>query len=314
MVETRRGLEIIIEAASTLFDFKSMQRLAEGVLTQIGSLLNAHCAGILVLREATERARDLLGAGRLRLLQPLHRDRGLRNHRERPAQAGRGGVHAPPARVLGAPLGALYQDAERPRGRGRARSGARTSPTPTGRWSRSSAAACRSPSTTSSCTSSCRRRTPASRSAWRSAPQDLTSANRRLAAQWARLRQANTFKSEILGTVAHDLKNPLGVILGRTEILKEMIAGRRRARRQYAGADRLYPQRRQPADRDGRRSGLRRHGGRARHHDPARADRSRRPGAGSRRRQPAARLQEAADHHGRPPRPTTSRLRCRPHP
>jgi signal transduction histidine kinase len=54
--------------------------------------------------------------------------------------------------------------------------------------------------------------------------QDLTTANRRLAAQWARLRQANTFKSEILGTVAHDLKNPLGVILGRTEILKEMIA------------------------------------------------------------------------------------------
>src|SRR5712692_8044541 len=51
MVETRRGLEIIIEAASTLFDFKSMQRLAEGVLTQIGSLLNVDCAGILVLRE-----------------------------------------------------------------------------------------------------------------------------------------------------------------------------------------------------------------------------------------------------------------------
>jgi len=54
--------------------------------------------------------------------------------------------------------------------------------------------------------------------------QDLTTANRRLAAQWARLRQANSFKSEILGTIAHDLKNPLGVILGRTEILKEMIA------------------------------------------------------------------------------------------
>src|SRR5438067_4647495 len=52
MVETRRGLEMIIEAASTLFDFKSMQRLAEGVLTQIASLLNVDCAGILVLREA----------------------------------------------------------------------------------------------------------------------------------------------------------------------------------------------------------------------------------------------------------------------
>src|SRR5215472_4820604 len=51
MVETRRGLEIIIDAASTLYDFKSMLRLAEGVLTQIASLLNVDCAGILVLRE-----------------------------------------------------------------------------------------------------------------------------------------------------------------------------------------------------------------------------------------------------------------------
>src|SRR5689334_19027676 len=51
MVQTRRGLEIIIDAASTLYDFKSMQRLAEGVLTQIASLLNIDCAGILVLRE-----------------------------------------------------------------------------------------------------------------------------------------------------------------------------------------------------------------------------------------------------------------------
>src|SRR3979411_2978014 len=32
MVETRRGLEIIIEAASTLFDFKPIERLAEGAL------------------------------------------------------------------------------------------------------------------------------------------------------------------------------------------------------------------------------------------------------------------------------------------
>src|SRR5437764_11007474 len=54
MVETRRGLEIIIEAASTLFDFKSMQRLAEGVLTQIESLLNVECAGILVLRDSRD--------------------------------------------------------------------------------------------------------------------------------------------------------------------------------------------------------------------------------------------------------------------
>ena len=51
MAETRRGLEIIIDAAAALFDFRSMQRLAEGVLTQIASLVNVDCAGILVLRE-----------------------------------------------------------------------------------------------------------------------------------------------------------------------------------------------------------------------------------------------------------------------
>jgi DNA-binding NarL/FixJ family response regulator len=51
MVETRRGLEIIIDAAAKLFDFRSMQQLAEGVLTQIASLLNVDCVGILVLRD-----------------------------------------------------------------------------------------------------------------------------------------------------------------------------------------------------------------------------------------------------------------------
>jgi len=49
-------------------------------------------------------------------------------------------------------------------------------------------------------------------------------ANRRLSSQWLRLQRANGFKNEILGTVAHDLKNPLGVILGRTEMLTELIA------------------------------------------------------------------------------------------
>src|SRR5260370_1382688 len=51
----------------------------------------------------------------------------------------------------------------------------------------------------------------------------LMQANRRLSLQWLRLQRANGFKNEILGTVAHDLKNPLGVILGRTEMLTELI-------------------------------------------------------------------------------------------
>jgi signal transduction histidine kinase len=53
---------------------------------------------------------------------------------------------------------------------------------------------------------------------------ELTRINHRLGAQSGELRRANRLKSEILGTVAHDLKNPLGVILGRTEILNELVA------------------------------------------------------------------------------------------
>src|SRR5438034_7414975 len=64
MVETRRGLEMIIEGASALYDFKSMQKLAEGVLTQIASLLNVECGGILVLREGGETEFSILaGSG-----------------------------------------------------------------------------------------------------------------------------------------------------------------------------------------------------------------------------------------------------------
>src|SRR2546425_4393968 len=66
MVETRRGLEMIIDGASTLYDFKSMQLLAEGVLTQIASLLNVECGGILVLREgggSQQRFSILAGSG-----------------------------------------------------------------------------------------------------------------------------------------------------------------------------------------------------------------------------------------------------------
>ena len=52
---------------------------------------------------------------------------------------------------------------------------------------------------------------------------ELQRANQRLAAQRGSLQRANAFKNEILGTVAHDLKNPLGVILGRAEILSDLL-------------------------------------------------------------------------------------------
>jgi signal transduction histidine kinase len=223
MVETRRGLEMIIEAASTFFDFKSMQRLAEGVLTQITSLLNVHCAGILVLREAQnahESFSVLAGSGCYSRF-----------------------IGTDVSRTFGPDLRQLVEEAfSRRQHEFSDRRSVLYIKTGSGREVVVVLEAARQLSDTDRALVEifCSRLSVAfdnvilyeqlqkanaqleERVADRT--RDLTNANRRLAAQWARLRQANSFKSEILGTVAHDLKNPLGVILGRTEILREMIA------------------------------------------------------------------------------------------
>ena len=72
-----------------------MQRLAEGVLTQIASLLNVECAGILVLREEGDRSREVLRARRLRLLQRLVGSARAGDPRAGIAQARRRGLRAP---------------------------------------------------------------------------------------------------------------------------------------------------------------------------------------------------------------------------
>jgi signal transduction histidine kinase len=220
MVQTRRGLEIIIDAASTLYDFKSMQRLAEGVLTQIASLLNVDCAGILVLRDGGMVSNDfsvLAGSGCYsRLIGSKSLDPELRatveaafrrrkhefvDHRselyirtgsgrevvvllqaDRPlSETDRSLVE-----IFGSRLSIafdnviLYQQLHEANSQLEDRVAQRT--------------------------------------------RALMQANHRLAVQWLRLQRANGFKNEILGTVAHDLKNPLGVILGRTEMLTELIS------------------------------------------------------------------------------------------
>src|SRR5437667_1748159 len=223
MVETRRGLEIIIEAASALFDFKSMQRLAEGVLTQIASLLNVDCAGILVLREA-QSAREtfsvLAGSGCYSRF-----------------------IGSDVSQILDSDLRQLVAEAfARRHHEFSARRSVLYLTTMSGREVVVVLEAPRQLSSTDRtlveifCSRLSialdhvilyeqlqRANTPLEEPV-AARTQALTNANRRLTAQWARLRQANAFKSEILSTVAHDLKNPLGVILGRTEILKEMIA------------------------------------------------------------------------------------------
>ena len=148
MVQTRRGLEIIIDAASTLYDFKSMQRLAEGVLTQIASLLNVDCAGILVLRDdGSSRSDDfsvLAGSG---CYSRFIGKRRLEVARSRLAHDGGSRLQAPQARIRRPPHRALC-----PHRAAAARSWcccrpSGNCPRPTARWWKSSAAGCRSPST-----------------------------------------------------------------------------------------------------------------------------------------------------------------------
>jgi signal transduction histidine kinase/response regulator of citrate/malate metabolism len=223
MVETRRGLEIIIDAASTLYDFKSMQRLAEGVLTQIASLLNVDCAGILVLRDDGDTNHEysvLAGSGcysrytAARTPEPLDTDlRSLvdaafqrRKHEfveRRTVLYLRTGSGREVVVLLEAEKELSVTDCSLVELFGSRLSIAFDNVILYEQLQNANTQL-------------------EERVAQRT--QALTSANRRLSSQWARLQRANAFKNEILGTVAHDLKNPLGVILGRTEMLKE-IAG-----------------------------------------------------------------------------------------
>ncbi|MGJ5134802.1 ATP-binding response regulator [Bradyrhizobium oligotrophicum] len=223
MVQTRRGLEIIIDAASTLYDFKSMQRLAEGVLTQIASLLNVDCAGILVLRDDGSQTDDfsvLAGSGcysrfsgavTSRSLDPDLRDMVEAAFRQRSNE------FADHRTVLYVRTGSgrevvVLLQAERPL--------SETDRSLVEIFSSRLSIAFDNVilyqqlhEANTQLEDRVAQRTRA-----------LMQANRRLSAQWLRLQRANGFKNEILGTVAHDLKNPLGVILGRTEMLTELIA------------------------------------------------------------------------------------------
>src|SRR5215468_9205526 len=224
MVETRRGLEMIVDAASTLYDFKSMQRLAEGVLTQIVSLLNVDCAGMLVLRDNGE-AHDsfsvlagsgcysrLIGsAGSNTLDLELHeavREALHRRDHQFLAQRSVLYVRTGSGRELVVLLECSKQLSDTDRSLVQIFG------------SRLSVAFDnvilyeQLQQANTHLEDRVRQRT-----------RELLQANTRLSAQWTRLQHANAFKNEVLGTVAHDLKNPLGVILGRTEMLNEMIGG-----------------------------------------------------------------------------------------
>jgi len=222
MVQTRRGLEIIIDAASTLYDFKSMQRLAEGVLTQIASLLNVDCAGILVLRDGGKTGDEfsvLAGSGCYSRFTGVAGSRSLDTDLRQMVEAAfhrRKHEFADHRSVLyirtgsGREVVVLLQSERQLSDTDRSLVeifGSRLSIAFDNviLYQQLNEA-------NTQLEDRVAQRTRA-----------LMQANRRLSAQWLRLQRANGFKNEILGTVAHDLKNPLGVILGRTEMLTELI-------------------------------------------------------------------------------------------
>src|SRR6201999_1359709 len=224
MVQTRRGLEIIIDAASTLYDFHSMQRLAEGVLTELASLLNVDCAGILVLRDDGSSRRDdfsvLAGSGcysrfigkagsksldpDLRIMVEAafkRRKHEFVDHRTvlyvrtgsgrevvvlLQAERQLSETDRSLVEIFGSRLSIAFDNVILYQQLNEANTQLED------------------------------------RVAQRT--RALMQANRRLSAQWLRLQRAHGFKNEIFGTDAPRLKQPPGAILGGTEMLKELIS------------------------------------------------------------------------------------------
>ncbi len=219
--ETRRGLEIIIDAAPMLLDYKSMQRLAEGVLTQVSSLLNVACEGILVLREQSgpqDAVSVLAGSGCYQHLagdgqRPLDddvREIVARAFTERRHTFGDRWSTLYVHTASGSEIVALLKADRSLSETDRALIGLFTSRLSVAfdnviLYEQLQRANIRLEQRVVERTG------------------ELMRANRRLAMQRSDLRRANQLKTEILGTVAHDLKNPLAVILGRTEMLGDMI-------------------------------------------------------------------------------------------
>ncbi len=219
LVEMRCGLERIVEGASELFDLKSVRTLAAGVLAQVAGLVQSPCDGVLVLRDGRGEGFAVLaasgahakGAAAGVALDPHLRQR-VRTAFERRQHSFEG---AEPVLYLKTSGGREIVVAL---STGRALTD--TEQTLVAVFSGRLATAFDNVFLYEQLQAA--NETLEQRVAERT--RQLTAANDRLTQQWQRLKRTNDHKADVLGTVAHDLKNPLGVILGRSEMMNELLS------------------------------------------------------------------------------------------
>lgn len=212
--DTRRGLELIVSASADLFSNRSLQKLAAGVLLQLNALLQLEAAGIVVVRESDGDTHSVLaelgtfvGAG----TDALDFDTLFRRFADEGTRVlhGDGLTHLFLRTDGGSEFLVVLDNPREP-------SAAQVSlltvfaaklsiAFDNARLHGEVVAA------NEALEGRVLRRTLA-----------LATANARLEAQGAQLRRVNSFKNEILGTIAHDLKNPLGVIMGRAEMVRAL--------------------------------------------------------------------------------------------
>ncbi|KQT54935.1 hypothetical protein ASG43_01585 [Aureimonas sp. Leaf454] len=213
--DTRLGLEMIVASAAALYDSRCLKALAKGVLIQLNALLEIDCGGILVLREAADGVHSILAStGPFLSLDPADLD--VAAHFADASQSGHAFGAAGPKRLYlrtngGSEILVLLD--------------APNALTPT----QSSlvqvfAAKLGVAFDNVRLTESLARANADLERRVQERTAELAGANERLEAQGAQLKRVNAFKNDILGTIAHDLKNPLAVILGRTEMMSTLVA------------------------------------------------------------------------------------------
>lgn len=214
--DTRVGLEMIVAASASLFDDRSLKTLAHGVLIQISALLEIETDGILIMRE-TNGADPMVLAGLGKF--------------ERPEETGidRSELFAAAATVeIGRPVrhdGLVCLFVKTGSGAEILVALATASELTETQASLVSVFSAKLAIAFDNARLYDELRIANEELEARVARRtlELANANERLNAQGAQLKRVNAFKNEILGTIAHDLKNPIAVILGRSEMMTSMM-------------------------------------------------------------------------------------------